>query len=52
MCLRCALPLSEGFGMLAKAPGERDLQAIQRFRCSPTTRLFLTAQWFQKMSTC
>ena len=30
MCLRCADPLSEGFGVLAKAPsGKRDFQAMQ-----------------------
>ena len=30
VCLRCADPLSEGFGVLAKAPsGKRDLQAMQ-----------------------
>ena len=30
MCLQCADPLSEGFGVLAKAPsGKRDFQAMQ-----------------------
>jgi hypothetical protein len=29
MCPRCADPLSEGFGVLAKAPsGKRDFQAM------------------------